>query len=100
MFAAEQVAGLMLQNGEQVDPVLLALVTRRGELGIVPRSLVHEPAPAGGVVVEPDSVMGYVGYAERGATEVGDLNLDVAQAGNLRAGGLPAGDRFGEQRLG
>src|SRR5262249_3424163 len=83
-------------DGEQVHVVLLTLVAGGGELGVAARRRIDEPAPAGGVVVEVDGIAG--GLAERQAAEVGDLNLDAADARRVNAGGLPPADRFEEQR--
>src|SRR5262249_3321497 len=98
VIVAEQVADLVLKHGEQIDATLLALVAGRGELRIVPRRLVHEPAPAGGVVVEPDAVAG--SSTKRRAAEVGDAEVDDAKARSVHAGRVPAVNCFGEDRLG
>src|SRR5262249_25934329 len=54
MVVAAEVAGRVHQHGQQVHPALLALVAGRGKLAVVPRCRINEPAPARGVVVEPD----------------------------------------------
>ena len=71
MIVAKNVPDLVGQHGEQVHAVLLALIAGRGELGIVPRRQIDEPAPAGGVVVERDDVDG--GEESRGL--ISDLVL-------------------------
>jgi hypothetical protein len=58
VIVAEQVADLVSEHGQQVHAVLLALVAGRGELGVVPRRRIDEPAPAGGIVVQPNGVAG------------------------------------------
>src|SRR5262249_2978094 len=76
MLAPEQVADLMLHHGQQVHSVLLALVSAAGELGIAVWSTVHEPTPAGRVVVQPDDPVG--GPPERPSAQVGDADVDLA----------------------
>ena len=53
MVVAEQVADLVGEHREQVDAALLALVAGGGELAVAAWRRIDEPAPAGGVVVEP-----------------------------------------------
>src|SRR5262245_27187789 len=50
VLKAEDMAKLVIQDGKQVHPALLALITGRGKLSIVPRRAIDEPAPAGRVV--------------------------------------------------
>src|SRR5262249_25853013 len=69
VIVAEQMPQLVLQGGEQIDAVHLALVAGRAELAVVVRRRIDEPAPTRSVVVEPDRVAG--GQTERGAAEVG-----------------------------
>ena len=52
---------------------------------------VHEPTPAGGVVVQPDRT------AERRAAEIGDAEMEAAHRRRVRAGTGPAADRLPEQ---
>ena len=47
VLVAEQVAQLVHHDRQQVHAVLLARIAGRSGLGIVPRGLVQEPAPAG-----------------------------------------------------
>src|SRR5262249_9506265 len=69
------------------------------ELRVVARRQVHEPAPAGRVVVDADRVRRRVGQAEVGAAQVGDGDTRVpqhVQADGVQTGGGPAVDRRGE----
>jgi hypothetical protein len=50
----EQVLDLVHQHAEQVPALLLPLVAGGGELTVVPGRCIDEPAPAGGIVIEPD----------------------------------------------
>src|SRR5262249_51581603 len=45
MVVAQQVAPLKLQDREQVHVVLFALIAGQGDLPVVPRRSVHDPAP-------------------------------------------------------
>jgi hypothetical protein len=55
---AQAVADLVDKGGQQVHAASFPLVAGRGELGVVAGRRVGEPAPAVGVVVEPDRVAG------------------------------------------
>lgn len=55
MVVIEQVAELVFQHGEQVHSVLLASLAGHGELAVLKRRCVHEPAPAGGGCAQPRS---------------------------------------------
>jgi hypothetical protein len=90
----EQVADLVLQHGQQVHRVPLALVPAPEELGVGPGGAVHEPPPPGRVVVQPDRVTG--GEAKRRAAEVGDADVDAGQGGRVGTGGLPSTKRLGQ----
>src|SRR5262249_5972380 len=48
MVVAQEVSQLVLQDRQQVDAVLLALVARQAELTVVSGRLIDEPTPAGG----------------------------------------------------
>src|SRR5262249_7256614 len=97
VVAAEQVADLVLQYRQQVHPALFALITRCGELGVLPRGGIDEPAPPGRVVVQPDGVARR--HAEGEAAQVGDADLDALEGRRVGAGGLPAGQRLRQERL-
>src|SRR5262249_61164184 len=78
---------------EQVHVILLALVAGRGEVEVVVRRRVYEPAPAGGHGVEPKGAAG--GDSERGAVEVGDAGGDADKRGDIDGAPLPPRDRSG-----
>src|SRR5262249_14893707 len=94
MLLAQQMAHFVRDGREQVHPVLLALVAGRGKLGIVARRRIDKPAPVGGVVVEPDGVVGC--EAKSRAAKIGDADIESAQIRDVDTGTLPPGERFEE----
>src|SRR5262249_20833229 len=87
MFAAEEVAQLVLQNGEQVHP---ALIAGEGGLAVVARRRI-DPAPAGGIGVEPEDVA--EGETRGDVAELGDVPVDAVPGGGVR----PADEQGCEQ---
>src|SRR5262249_14839338 len=70
VLQAEDVAHLVTDDRQQVHVILFALVAGRGELAVVMRRRIDEPAPAGRVVVQPDGAAGL--QAEGCPAQVGD----------------------------
>ena len=66
----------------------------RPERALRPARAAQVPAPAGGVVVEGDGRARRL--AEPVAAEVGDDQVDVAQAGGVGAEGPPVGEGLGQ----
>ena len=54
----QEMAQFVHHHAQQIDSVHFALVARRGELAVVPRRRVKEPAVAGSVGVEPHRLVG------------------------------------------
>ena len=96
MRSPEHVPEFVHDRGEQVHAILLALVAARGVLGIVPWRRIDEPAPAGGVIVEPDDRVGSL--RQSFAAQTRDADLDVIEGRHVDAGGLPAANGLAEQR--
>ena len=97
MIQLQKVAQFVHHDGEQVHSILLALVARPEELGIVARCCINEPAPAGGIAIERDRVA--AGQAQICPAQVRQRDLHASQLRQISAERTPAGLGLGDNRL-
>ena len=96
MFESQDVAQFVLDDCEEINAILLTLIAGQQKFTVVQRGLIDEPAPTGGVVVEPNRIARC--EAQRCATEIRDADVDVLQSGGINSAGLKATHRSRKHR--